>query len=167
MNPTLQGESWDALARAAALPDDGSDAIPERDLLCFEVAEQRYALPIDSVREIVRLGPVTPIPRVSDHVRGVISLRGAMIQLIDFRRRLGLPEAENGPRARVLVVKSSEGRVAGLLVDSVSQVMRVAEDAIGEPPAGDGSGLVSGLCVRGEDFVSVLHLEKALDFDGC
>ena len=82
---------WDDLARAASDRGDSPESLDEiHQLLCFELAGAPYAVPVERVREIVRMGPVTPIPRTPEDVRGVISLRGEMIELIDLRRRLGL-----------------------------------------------------------------------------
>lgn len=159
----LGSESWDSLAREAASPVE-VEAIAERELLCFEIEGEPYAVPVDAVREIVRLGPVTPIPRVDPAVRGVVSLRGELLQLIDLRQRLGLSRAELSSRSRILVVGATDGVGAGLLVDAVSEVVRVPEAAI-EAPAGGEAGLVSGLCERDGRFLSLLDLSRALDFD--
>jgi len=159
---------WDELARAAAA--GGGDVshveLEElRQLLTFSVGETPYAVPVESVRGIVRIRPITPVPRVSSHVRGVISLRGEIVQVVDLRLRLGLPAAETTRSSRIIVVHTDDGRVAGVLVDSVSEVLRVTEDAI-LPPTGGESGSVESLCVRGEEFVSMIDLERVLNVDG-
>lgn len=155
--------SWDELARTARHgPIDAEAESPIRQLLCFQLAATPYAVAIENVREIVRIGPITPIPRTEEHVRGVISLRGEMLEVIDLRPRLGLERIENTKDTRIVVVQDEEGRVAGLLVDRVREVLRIAEDAIGPAAAGDSQGLVSGLCVRDESFVSLLDLDRTL-----
>src|SRR5204863_5408726 len=78
--------SWDELARAASARR-GAPAAAEvlRQLLCVRVDGSPYAVPVENVREIVRVRSITPIPRVASCVRGVISLRGEIIQVIDLR----------------------------------------------------------------------------------
>jgi chemotaxis signal transduction protein len=95
-------------------------------------------------------------------VRGVISLRGEIVQVIDLRRRLGAAEAESTRRARIIVVQAEEAGIAGLLVDGVREVMRVApSDLLSQ----SGDGMVSALCRRqGGTFVSLVDLDKVLDF---
>jgi purine-binding chemotaxis protein CheW len=119
---------------------------------------------VESVREIVRIRPITPIPRTSSHVRGVISLRGEIIQVVDLRLRLGLPAAEITRSSRIVVIHADDERVAGILVDAVNEVLRVTEDAILPSAAGD-TGTVDSLCARGDQFVSLIDLERALDVD--
>ena len=100
-----------------------------REYLAFDLATERYALPLGCVREIMRVPQVTEVPRGPDDVLGVISARGAVTTLIDLRRRLHLPEAALSHRARVLLVDLGE-EVVGLLVDAVLQVHRLAQDEI-------------------------------------
>jgi purine-binding chemotaxis protein CheW len=163
-SPRAQG-AWDDLARAAADGDGGASAREElRQLLIFEVAGSAYAVPVESVREIVRIRPITPVPRVSQDVRGVIALRGEIVQVVDLRRRLSLPPAEPARQNRIVVVHLDDGRVAGVLVDAVREVLRVAADAIG-PPAGGESQAVEALCARGDRFVSLIALDRVLQID--
>jgi purine-binding chemotaxis protein CheW len=158
-------QAWDALARAAA---GGAAREQEefvlRQLLTFELDSAPYAVPVERVREIVRIRPITPIPRVPEEVRGVISLRGEIVQVIDLRRKLGLPAIEPTRASRIIVVHAAESEVAGVLVDAVTEVLRVGQDAI-RPAAPGESGAVSGLCARGEHFVSLLDLGRALEGD--
>jgi purine-binding chemotaxis protein CheW len=158
---------WDELARSAAERRHGAaDAEALRQLLGLVVDGSPYAVPVENVREIVRIRPITPIPRVSSHVRGVISLRGEIVQVIDLRRRLGLAPIETTKATRIVVVHTEDGRVAGVLVDAVREVMRVSEDAIRPSVATDSRGCVEALCTRGDEFVSLLDLGRLLDIDG-
>ena len=143
--PTEDVQDWDALARAAANRGDSSESLDEvRQLLSFELAGAPYAVPVDRVREIVRMRPVTPVPRMPDEVRGVISLRGEMIELIDLRRRLSLGSIEPSRRTRIIVIKTNDDEVVGLLVDAVREVLRVSDEAI-QPATGSETGAVNDL----------------------
>lgn len=158
------GERWEALARAAAQRrEDAADAAGLLQLLALELAGSPYALPVERVREIVRLRPITPVPRVPGEVLGVISLRGEIVQVVDLRRRLGLAERPPARATRVVIAHAMDGHVAGLLVDSVTEVMSLDGGAL-RPPTGP-SEAVASLCVRGAEFVSVLDLDRVLAFD--
>ncbi len=160
-------ESWDALARAAAAHRDApAPAEVLRQLLCVRVDGVPYAVPIENVREIVRVRPITPIPRTVSSVRGVISLRGEIIQVIDLRLRLGLAPAASSKATRIVVVQADDGRAAGVLVDEVREVLRVSESAIGSPTAADALGVVAALCTNGAEFVSVVDLNRLLEVSG-
>jgi purine-binding chemotaxis protein CheW len=157
---------WEALARAAARSrEEHADEVGGvRQLLVFELAGTPYALPVESVREIVRIRPIAGMPRVPSEVRGVISLRGEILQVIDLRRRLALPPVEPTRRSRIVVVRGdeAEGRgAAGMLVDAVREVLRVPQDAI-RPSAHADPGAVESICVRGDRFVSLIDLNRVL-----
>ena len=158
--------SWDELARAAASRRGGqAPAEVLRQLLCVRIDGAPYAVPVENVREIVRVRAITPIPRTVSSVRGVISLRGEIIQVIDLRLRLRLAPAAVAKSNRIVVVQSDADRVAGVLVDEVREVLRVPESAIGSPPAGE-AGIVAALCTHGAEFVSIVDPERLLEVGG-
>jgi purine-binding chemotaxis protein CheW len=160
-----EGAAWVDLARQAARSRDAvAGGVHAQRLLVFLLDEAPYALPVERVREIVRRRPITPVPRVPAEVLGVISLRGQVIQVIDLRRRLGLAERDAGRRSRIVVAHDGEGRVAGILVDRVEEVVTVAEDALREGPGGS-AGVVDGLCRVGSRFVSIVDLDRVMDVD--
>ena len=156
---------WDALARSASGRGDSPESLDEvHQLLSFELAGAPYAVPVERVREIVRMRPVTPVPRTPEEVRGVISLRGEMIELIDLRRRLGLGSIEPSRRTRIIVTKTSDDEVVGLLVDAVREVLRVSAEAI-QPAMGSDAGAVNDLCTFRDEFVSMIELDRLLTLD--
>lgn len=158
------GERWQELAREAARRRDvAAESVDLVQLLTFELAGAPYALPVERVREIVRIRPITPVPRMPAHVCGVVSLRGEIVQVLDLRRCLGLPPATPTRASRIVVVHGSEGGVAGLLVDGVTEVFSAAEDTL-RPASGEGG--VEALCARAETFVSLIGLDRVLGFDG-
>jgi purine-binding chemotaxis protein CheW len=162
---TAEARSWDVLARAAAARESVVESRAQRELLVFVLDGAVYALPIERVREIVRLRSLTPMPHVPASVLGVLSLRGEIVQVVDARSRFGLPSAEPGRGARVIVMTSEDGGVAGLLVDAVREVLRVDERELRAPTHGDG-GLITALAPRGEGFVSVVAPDHLVSFDG-
>lgn len=165
---------FEALARAAATRRDGSEeAVAEHELLVLWLGDDPYAIPVERVREIVRLRPITPIPRVPVAVRGVLSLRGEIVQVIDLRRRLGLGASDRNPngeserrseRRRVVVLNGEDGQMTGLLVDRVSEVLRLRDDAL-RPPTAREASTVNALAPHGERFVSVFDVDRVLDLD--
>jgi purine-binding chemotaxis protein CheW len=164
-SPGARG-SWDEIAREAATRRVAPVAAEVlRQLLCVRVEGAPYAVPIENVREIVRVRTITAIPRTASCVRGVISLRGEIIQVIDLRLRLALPPAAVAKANRIVVVQADDGRVAGVLVDEVREVLRVSELAIGTA-TGDGQGIVAALCTNGTEFVSIVDPGRLLEVGG-
>jgi purine-binding chemotaxis protein CheW len=165
MPPVVESNEWDAIARAAAERGDESAVGDDiQQLLAFEIDGTPYAMPVDRVREIVRMRPVTPVPRISEYVRGVISLRGEIIEVVDMRRRLGLDPIEPTRRTRIIVARSNSGEVAAILVDAVREVLRIKSDAI-RPVSGSESSVVENLCACGDQFVSLIQLDRVLAID--
>jgi len=165
-NDNVNGsKNWDELARSAQIGGEPGDQQEDlRQLLTFEVESTQYAVPVERVREIVRIRPITPIPRVPAEVRGVISLRGEIVEVIDLRRRLDMEPAAPARSTRIIVVHSETGKIAGILVDAVREVSRVPEDAI-RPESSAEFGVVESLCARGKEFVSLIDLDRLLQIN--
>lgn len=127
-----------AMNGSASGPDDGA-AGAER-FVVFRLAGAEYGLPVAAVQEVLqRPDSVSPLPNAPDFVTGVLTLRGAVLPLIDQRRLLRLPSGGaggdgSGDRGRVVVVARGEAR-AGLLVDGLSGLLAVPGDRIGPAPA--------------------------------
>jgi purine-binding chemotaxis protein CheW len=157
--------AWDALARNAANMRTQHDHVDDLcQLLSFELDGSPYAVPVERVREILRMRPVTPVPRFPEDVRGIISIRGEIMQVVDLRRRLGVEAVEPTRRTRIIVATTSTGDAAGMLVDSVRSVMRVPRESI-RPAAGSESGAIESLCACEGQFVSVIELDQVLSID--
>lgn len=139
-------------------------SISEMQLVTFNLGKEEFAVPILQIQEINRLVDITKVPRSPDFVEGVINLRGKVIPIIDLRKRFGLPQAELGKYARIVVV-NMEGRMVGLIVDSVSEVLRLSEGAIEPPPpvvAGIDSEYIRGLGKLDGRLLILLDLSKIL-----
>ena len=157
-----EAAGWEELARVAN-PEEGAARAGRRlALVTFVLDGDAYAVPVERVREIVRLRPITPVPRVPSSVCGVISLRGEIAQVIDLRLCLGMPAHEPTRASRIVVLQRDDGAFAGLLVDAVREVLRIDEDATRPPPTGEGEG-VAALYSRGGEFVSLLDLDRVLE----
>lgn len=102
-------------------------------LVTFNLGREEYGVEIGSVQEIIRAADITPVPGAPSHVRGVINLRGKIIPVADLRRRFGLPAIETADAQRIVVVELGEKRI-GMLVDSVSQVIKVPAGVVEELP---------------------------------
>ena len=123
-----QGAAANPTGEATTVVDD------EEQLVVFRVMDEEYAVPIESVQEIVRVpDQLIVVPKTPDFIEGVVNLRGAVLPVVDQRRRFGLPGADRNDRQRI-VVFAVKGTRTGFIVDSVSQVMRVPVNLIGPAP---------------------------------
>lgn len=106
----------------------------ERQLVTFKVANEEFAVDIMQVQEIIRLGKVTKVPHVPEYVEGVVNLRGNVLPVIDLRKRVHLAHKDYSDATRVVVVDLG-GVKTGIIVDAVSEVMRVHARHIEPAPA--------------------------------
>ena len=102
-------------------------------VVTFQLAGEEYGVDIGSVQEIIRATDITPVPGAQEHVRGVINLRGKIIPVIDLRKRFRLPAVDACELQRIVVVELGEKRL-GMLVDSVSQVIRIPGEVVEDIP---------------------------------
>lgn len=108
-------------------------------LLAVEVAHETYGIATAAVREIIKVGEITEVPRMPRFLLGVISVRGVIIPVLDLRRRLGFAAAEPGRAARIVIVTVGEDRF-GLRVDDVLGLERFRASEVEPAPAIFGSG---------------------------
>jgi purine-binding chemotaxis protein CheW len=134
-------------------------------LIAFQLGREEYGVPVASVREVSRVGEITRVPQAPEHIRGVMNLRGRILPVLELRTRLGHPPLEApGPRARV-VVAEIHGRVLGLLVDSVAQVLKVSADRVVPPPDDARSAAadyLTGVAQLDGRLIILLDLERML-----
>ena len=101
--------------------------------LSFTLGNEHYGVDILKVQEIRGYDAVTRVPDAPDYIKGVINLRGAVLPVIDLRRRLGLPTVERSDRQRVMVFLIGGVRT-GFIVDSVAEVLKIPKTAIERSP---------------------------------
>ncbi len=149
---------------------------PPREYLAFSLGEETYAVPIERVRQILKVPPLTEVPRAARELLGVLNLRGEVLPVYDLELCLGLstepapvagPDADFSkvPRtARILIVHAAHGD-AGLLVDAVHEAVKLVASAIEPPPRGLSSGeraTISGIGRRRDALFILLDLEQTL-----
>jgi purine-binding chemotaxis protein CheW len=134
----------------------------QREFITFEVGGQLFCLDIMSIREIRAWTPTTKLPRVPQYVAGVVNLRGTVLPVVDLAARLGWNATEPTPRHAIIVTQVG-GQARGLIVDSVSDIITIAADALQPPPSTSGDGIVSfieGLAAIEERMVMILDLNR-------
>jgi len=134
-----------------------------RQLVVFRLSDGSYALDIQIVREINRLSNVTALPKAPDFVEGIINLRGIIVPVVDLGLRFGLTRAEHSKDTRIVVVES-EGHTLGLVVDEVSEVLRLSEEEIDPATNVTLTGIsvdyITGVGKVGERLILILAPER-------
>ena len=153
----------DELARRDAAQEHAT-RVPELGLVSFKLGVEEYAIPIERVREIIRVGDITRVPDAPPHIRGVANVRGRILPVVELRTRLGLPPVELTGKARILLIEAF-GRVLGMLVDSVGETLKLPTTAVTAPPEeilAGGADYVVGVGRVGERLLILIDLDRAL-----
>lgn len=141
--------------------------VAEKQMVLFELGSETYGLDIATVHEIIRMQPITKVPKAPTYVEGVINLRGKVIPVIDIGKKFGFDKAEKGKNNRIVVVYLQDTTL-GITVDAVTEVIRIPNDAI--EPVSDivttgNSEYLQGIAKLADKMVILLALEKLLSGD--
>lgn len=165
---------------AITRPDDLATGSPEIDrqerrmsmakdlqLVVFSAGMELYGVGISAVHEIVKVPEITRLPDAALFLEGVINLRGKIVPVMDLRKRLGLPAGEPTKNTRILIIENG-GRTVGLLVDSVSEVIKVSPVAVEAPPemiSSIGIEYITGVVKAGERLIILIDLGRVLSVE--
>lgn len=143
------------------------DETEEGKFLTFTLGKEAYGLEIIYVTEIIGIQKITEVPELPEYVKGIMSLRGQIIPVVDVRLRFKKPFREYDERTCVIVVDNGDVTV-GLIVDGVAEVVAIQEeDIVPHPDLAEGYSrqFVRGIGKVGSDVKLILDCHKLLDDD--
>ena len=150
--------AWVASAAAAEMPRSAR-------FVQFTIASSCYAVSEAFVTELDRVPAITLVPQTPAWLRGVTSLRGDVLSVVDLRVLLGL-DPTSAHTGRMLVVRLLDEEFSvGLLVDGVDRIITLEAGAVHPPAApleGPLASFLTGMCVAGEELVTIFDLERLL-----
>ena len=133
-------------------------------LVTFKLSHEEFGVDILKVQEIIRMLPLTKVPKSPDFVDGVINLRGKVIPVIDMRKRFNMDATVHDSHTRIQVM-DLQGQVVGFVVDAVCEVLRIEESTVEPPPAvvaGVGSEYMRGVGKLADRLLILLDPDKLL-----
>lgn len=136
-------------------------------LVSFKLGDETYGIAITKIREIILVGEITHVPETPPYVKGLINLRSMVIPVIDLRTRFALAAAELTPDSRIMVLHVGD-RTIGIVVDSVSEVLRVSRDQVSPAPptvASAGNNYMTGLVRLKDDLLILLDVDRLFGDD--
>ncbi len=139
-------------------------AAPELQLVLFKVADQTYGVEIQQVQRLLPIPPITRIPGAPEFVEGVIEVRGDVVPVVNMKARLGLDDTSYPQDGRVIIVEA-HGSQLGLMVDAVTEVFRIAADAIETPEQASlkvDDPMLKGIGKDGERLIVLVEAEHIL-----
>lgn len=143
--------------------------LDEEQLVTFKIGMEEYGVRIANVQEINRMTEVTKIPRAPYYVEGIVNLRGNVVPVLDLRRLFNLSEKQVTDATRIIIVDFN-GKRTGIVVDSVSEVLRFERSLIEDPPEILSSGIDSdyieavGKLDDGKRMILIVDISKVLSF---
>jgi len=142
-------------------------AAEEMQLVVFSLGREEFAVEVTQVREIMRMEEITRMPKSPHFVEGIINLRGQIIAVVELAKRLNLEAGERDSDTRIIVVEAEDIKV-GMIVDSVSEVLRVDAEEVEPSPtlATDiSSAFLQGVVKKDNRLIILLDLTKVLSLE--
>ena len=139
--------------------------MPEQQLVVFGLGKEEFGIDISRVREIVLIQNITSIPQAADFVEGIVNLRGQIVPIVDLCRRFRVAKASTGEESarRIIVVNIGEQNI-GILVDGVSEILRIPDESMEPTPpivaAGIGANFIKGVAKVDDRLIIVLDLDQ-------
>jgi len=143
----------------------GNISTSELQLVSFNIGSEEFGVDILKVQEINRMVEITKVPQAPHYVEGVINLRGKVIPVIDLRKRFNLEVKEHDKDTRIVVVDINNN-IMGMIVDAVSEVLRLPADTIEPPPelvTGVNSEYIKAVAKLEDRLLIFLDLSKVID----
>lgn len=135
--------------------------------LTFRLADEVYGVDVIRVREILRVFNIMPVPGAPEYVLGITNIRGSVVTVIDGRSHFNLPSHESDDKTRLIVIESGD-EIAGVVVDSVSDVVDLPISAIDTNPklnARKGSRFIKGIVNHGKGLIIILSVDTFFSYD--
>jgi len=137
-------------------------------LVTFTLSKEEYAVEILKVKEINRMTEITSVPKSPPYLEGVINLRGKVIPVVNLRKKFGLPDKSNDEQSRIMIL-DMQGITTGLMVDAVSEVLRISADTVeATPPMASNisTEFIKGIAKLANRLIILLDIDKLFGKSG-
>jgi|Deesub1362A_J573_1020465.scaffolds.fasta_scaffold00398_39 purine-binding chemotaxis protein CheW len=134
-------------------------------LVTFSLGNEEYAVDILKVQEINRMTEIAKVPNAPHYVEGLINLRGRVIPVISLRKRFGLKEKDSDERSRIMIM-DIQGITIGLVVDSVSEVLRIPAATVEPTPpiASDiSTEFIKGIAKLDDRLIILIDMDRLIE----
>lgn len=140
--------------------------------LTFSLGNEKFAIPVDHVQEVVELEQVTKVPHAPDYMLGIINLRGRVLPLLDTKRKLGLPATEITRKSRIMVLdlhsEEDKNFQIGAIVDVAKEVIELRPPQIQESPELENTKHITpitGIVNDHGDITMIMDISKVFSFN--
>ena len=136
----------------------------DRQLVILKLGREHFGVDISAVESIIKAQEITSVPQSLDFVEGITNLRGAVLPVIDLRKRFGIQIQEESNDTRIVVINNGQSKI-GMVVDGVSEVLTIGEEIIEPTPAVVSSldtTFITGIAKLEDRLIILLDLDKTL-----
>ena len=135
--------------------------------IVIKIDDEQYGINIKFIDNIVRMQQITRVPKVDDYLKGVINIRGEIVPVMSIRMKMGLSEDVITNKSRIIILKTSEGDLVGIIVDQVNQVLTLDANNIEKVRYDDkkqksNATFVNGVGHYDGGLVSILDLDAVV-----
>ena len=135
--------------------------------LTFALGEERFAIPVDQVHEVVEFGHVTKVPNAPNYMLGIINLRGRVLPLLDTKLKLGLPATTKSQKCRIMILdlqlEDDKNLQIGAMVDLAREVIEISDDEIQDAPEFEDlktSAPITGIVNKQGDITMIMDIKR-------
>ena len=145
---------------------EGTDVGELIQYIVIKIDDEQYGINIKFIDNIVRMQQITRVPKVDDYLKGVINIRGEIVPVMSVRMKMGLAEEEITNKYRIIILKTQDGDLVGIIVDQVNQVLTLDSNNVEKMRYDDKKQkqdtFVSGVGHYEGGLVSILDLEAVV-----
>ena len=137
-----------------------------RQYIVVNIGNEQYGIDIGFVDNIVRMQKITRVPKAQSYFKGIINLRGEIVPLMSLRRKMNLEDDVFTDITRIIILKTEEQGLVGIVVDEVKEVIALAEDEIDrntQNSQSDKTQYINGIGKNGDELISILEISSILD----
>lgn len=142
--------------------------VVERDTtqyVVIQLGNEKFGVDIKYIDNIVRVQPITRVPKVQPYIKGVINLRGEVIPVMSIRLKMHLPEDEVTKASRIIILKLEQHGIIGIMVDEVVEVVTIDNTLVEKVTYdmnGEEENFISGIGKNGEELISLLDFNLVM-----
>lgn len=143
--------------------EDNRGPVETFQYIVIRVGAEQYGIDISYIDNIVRMQPITRLPKVSKYLKGVINLRGEVIPVMSIRIKMGLSDDEITRNTRIIILKLEQEGNVGIMVDEVREVVTLTADEIervSHEPKGGKQNFINGIGKHNNELISLLDLNS-------
>ncbi|SDB10324.1 chemotaxis protein CheW [Eubacterium oxidoreducens] len=140
--------------------------VEKKQYIVVHIGEEQYGIDIGYVDNIVRMQPITRVPKAQHYFKGIINLRGEIVPVMSIRTKMGLENDVETNLSRIIILKAEEAAKLGIVVDEVKEVVMLGDDEIDrnvDTKKDQKSNFINGIGKNGNQLISLFDINKIIE----